>query len=90
MKVELNAELQEIIAKDLKRGGYRSVDEFLDRAVRILHEEEELLALDRTNIDEEIALGLAQLERGEGIPGGVARARLQERKAQFIQTLDRR
>lgn len=90
MKVELNPELEEIIAQDLKRGGYRSVDEFLDRAVRILHEEEELLALDRTNIDEEIALGLAQLDRREGIPGAVARARLQERKAQFIQTLDRR
>jgi antitoxin ParD1/3/4 len=88
MKVELNPELEEIIAKDLRRGGYRSVDEFLDRAVRILHEEEELLALDRTSIDEEITLGLAQLERGEGIPGRIARARLQERKAQFIQTLD--
>ena len=90
MKVDLNPELEEIIAQDLKRGGYRSVDEFLGRAVRILHEEEELLALDRTNIDEEIALGLAQLDRGEGIPSAVARSRLQERKAQFIQTLDRR
>jgi antitoxin ParD1/3/4 len=90
MKVELTAELEEIIAEDLKRGGYRSVDEFLDRAVRILHEGEELLSLDRTNIAEEIALGLAQLDRGEGIPSGLARASLQERKARFIQTLDPR
>jgi hypothetical protein len=47
---------------------YRSVDEYLDRAVRIPHQEEELLALDAKNLDQEIALGVAQLDRGEGFP----------------------
>jgi antitoxin ParD1/3/4 len=86
MKVELNPELEQIIGQDVQRGNYSSVDEYLDRAVRILHQEEELLALDGKIVDEEIALGIAQLDRGEGVPGEVARKRLQDRKARFIES----
>ena len=86
MKVELNSELEQMIEQDVQRGNYRSVDEYLDRAVRILHHEEELLVLDGKIVDEEIALGIAQLDRGEGVPGEVTRKRLQDRKARFIES----
>ncbi len=90
MKVELNPELEQMIEQDVQRGNYRSVDEYLDRAVRILHQEEELLALDGKIVDEEIDLGIAQLDRGEGVPDEIARKRLQDRKAQFIEGSHRR
>ncbi len=35
-----------MIQKDIERGTYQSVDEFVERAVQMLHEEEALLAND--------------------------------------------
>ena len=67
--------------QDVQRGSYQSVDEYVERAVQMLHEEEELLAHEKNAISEQITNGLAQLDRGEGIPGDMARARMQERKA---------
>jgi antitoxin ParD1/3/4 len=89
MKVELNPEVEQMIEQDVQRGNYSSVDEYLDRAVRILHQEEALLALDGKIVDEEIALGIAQLDRGEGVSGEVARKRLQDRKAQLVESSPR-
>lgn len=66
--------------RDIQRGSYQSIDEYVERAVQMLHEEEELLAHEKDGIGEQITSGLAQLDRGEGIPGDVARARMQERK----------
>jgi antitoxin ParD1/3/4 len=85
MKVELNPELEQMIEQDVQRGNYRSVNEYLDRAVRILHQEEELLALDHEVVDEEIASGIGQLDRREGVSGELARKRMQERKNRFIE-----
>jgi len=69
------------VKQDVQRGSYQSVDEYVERAVQMLHEEEELLAHEKNAISEQITNGLAQLDRGEGIPGDMARARMQERKA---------
>jgi hypothetical protein len=44
---------------------------------RLLHEGQE-------RHHEAIGEGLAQLDRGEGVPGDVSRARLQEKKAVWI------
>jgi antitoxin ParD1/3/4 len=81
MTIHLRPELEELVKQDIRRGSYQSVDEYVERAVQMLHEEEELLAHEKEAIGKQIASGLAQLDRGEGIPGEVARARLQQRKA---------
>jgi len=83
MTIHLRPELEELMKQDVQRGSYQSVDEYVERAIQMLHEEEELLAQEKDVIGEQIANGLAQLDRGEGIPGDVARARVQERKASW-------
>jgi len=50
----------------------------------MLHEEEDLLWESKDAIHEEIGRGLAQLDRGEGISGDESRARLQEKKANWL------
>jgi len=84
MTIQLKPELEELIKQDLQRGSYQSIDEYVERAVQILHEEEELLAHEKEAISGQIASGLAQLDRREGIPGDLARARMQERKSAFL------
>lgn len=81
MTIHLRPELEELVKQDVQRGSYQSVDEYVERAVQMLHEEEELLAHEKDAIGEQIASGLAQLDREEGIPGDVARAHMQKRKA---------
>jgi hypothetical protein len=46
--------------------------------------EDELPPQGIEEIHEQVGLGLAQLDRGEGIPGEQSRARLQERKAAWL------
>ncbi len=40
MTINLNPELQDLIQRDVQRGPYESVDEFVERAVRMLHEQD--------------------------------------------------
>jgi hypothetical protein len=50
----------------------------------MLHDEEDLLWESKDAIHQEIGRGLAQLDRSEGLPGDVSRARLQEKKAEWL------
>ncbi len=84
MTVHLKPELEALIRLDVERGPYQSVDEFVERAVQMLHDEERLFQENKKAIHEAIGEGLAQLDRGEGVPGDVSRARLQEKKAAWI------
>jgi antitoxin ParD1/3/4 len=79
MTIHLKPELEALIQQDVERGPYRSVDEFVERAVQMLHDEERLFRENKKVIHEAIGEGLAQLDRGEGVPGDVSRARLQEK-----------
>jgi hypothetical protein len=60
---------------------YRSVDEFVERAVQMLHEQEEWFAGNRDGIAALIEHGFAQAERGEPIDGDDGAALLLERRA---------
>jgi antitoxin ParD1/3/4 len=84
MTIQLKPDLEDLVKQDLQRGSNQSVDEYVQRAIEILHEEEELLAHETDAVAEQIASGLAQLDRGEGIPGEVAHARPQQQKADFL------
>jgi putative addiction module CopG family antidote len=84
MTINLKPELEQLIQKDIARGAYQSVEEYVERAVQMLHDEEDLLQENKDAIHQEIGRGLAELDRGEGIPGDVSRARLQEKKAEWL------
>ena len=86
MTIKLRPELEQLIQKDIERGAYQSVEQFVERAIQLLHEEEHLLQESKAAIHAAIGEGLAQLDRGEGIPGDLSRSRLQEKKAAWIDT----
>jgi putative addiction module CopG family antidote len=84
MTIHLKPELEALIQQDVERGPYRSVDEFVARAIQMLHDEEHLLHENKQAIHEAIGEGLAELDCGKGVAGDVSRARLQEKKAAWI------
>lgn len=61
-----------------------NIEEAIDRLLRTQEELDRWLSEDRANINDKIRRGLEQLSLGEGIPGDVARAQMQERKAAWL------
>jgi len=81
MNVSLRPEIEELIKLDVARGDYRSVDEYVERAVAMLHEQEAWLAVNRAKIQAQIEEGYASAERGELIGSEEVRSRMKERKS---------
>ncbi len=68
MTIQLKPEQEHRVAEALRSGAYHSPEEVLDRALEALHEQDEWLTANRQAIDQQIDTGIAELERGEGIP----------------------
>ena len=68
MTIHLNPEQEHRIAEALRSGVYGTTDDVIDRALEVLHEQDEWLTVNRQAIDAKIRTGLAELHRGEGIP----------------------
>jgi putative addiction module CopG family antidote len=69
MTIHLKPELEALIEEEVQRGHYRSADEFVERAVHMLHFEEQLLAARKNNVSAKIDHAFRQAERGELIDG---------------------
>jgi antitoxin ParD1/3/4 len=80
MEIHLRPEIEALIREDVERGPYQTVDEFVEQAVAMLHEQEAWLAQHRTEIETQIADGYAAAGRGELIDAEEVRSRLNERK----------
>ncbi len=80
MEIRLRPELEALIRQDVQRGPYQTVDEFVERAIAMLHEQEAWLAEHRTEIGTQIAEGYAAAERGELIEADEVRSRLDRLK----------
>ena len=80
MEIGLRPELENLIKQDVERGPYQTVDEFVERAVSMLHEQEVWLAQNRSEIARKIEEGYAAAECGELLDPDAARARLTELK----------
>jgi len=76
MEIRLRPEIAELIKHDVQRGPYRSIDEFVERAVSLLHEQEAWLAANRDVIEAKIQAGYAAAERGELIDAEEVRSKL--------------
>jgi Arc/MetJ-type ribon-helix-helix transcriptional regulator len=68
MAIQLKPEQEDRIAEALRTGAYHSPDDVIDRALEVLHEQEEWLTVNRLAIDGKIRTGIEELDRGEGIP----------------------
>jgi putative addiction module CopG family antidote len=84
MKIHLRPELEELIKQDVQRGPYQSVDEFVERAVSLLLEQETWLADHGTELREKIEQGYAAAQRGELIDSDRVRSIIQERKRAWL------
>ncbi len=81
MEIRLKPELEELIKQDVQRGSYQTVDEFVERAVSMLHEQEAWLAQNRVEIAAKIDEGYAAAQRGELLEADAVRSRLAELKS---------
>ena len=80
MPIPLSPELERRITQKIESGEYDSVEDVVSDAMdalsQLTEEEEAKLSALRADID----IGLAELERGEGIPGPLA---VKQAKAEF-------
>lgn len=84
MTVQLSPELEALVKKDVERGPYNSIDDFVEQAVTMLHEQEEYLAAHRDSIRLAIEEGWAEAERGELIDGEQVKREMAAMKAQWV------
>jgi antitoxin ParD1/3/4 len=80
MTIHLKPELEQLIQKDVERGPYETADEFVERAVEMLHAQEEWLSTNRTEISAKIDEGYASAQRGELIDSDQVRAQMERKK----------
>jgi len=80
MNIHLKPELERLIQEDLQRGPYQNVDEYVERAVAMLHEQEKWLAENGSEIGAKISVGYAAAERGELTDAEQVRVQMNERK----------
>jgi antitoxin ParD1/3/4 len=85
MTIHLKPELEALVQQDVQRGPYQSADEFVERAVQMLHDQEQWLADNREEIAAKIEAGYASAERGDMMDAEQVRARLNERKRAWIE-----
>ena len=84
MNIQLRAELEELIKQDIQRGTYQSVDEYVEHAVSLLHEQESWLAEHRSEITAKIEEGYAAAQRGELLDSDQVQVKLGERKRAWL------
>ena len=85
MAIQLRPELEEIVREDVERGPYGSVEEYLEQAVTMLHQQEIWLAAHRDEISARIEEGLASAERGELADAEEVQARMRARKQEWAE-----
>jgi putative addiction module CopG family antidote len=84
MKIQLRPDLEEMIKQDIRRGPYKTVDEFVEHAVFLLHEQEAWLAEQGSEIRAKIEEGYASAQRGELMDSGQVRSKLDEKKRVWL------
>ena len=65
MEIRLRPELEAQVLQDVERGAYETVNEYIEHAVSILHEQEAWLAANRSEIGAKIEEGYSAAQRGE-------------------------
>jgi antitoxin ParD1/3/4 len=80
MEIRLRPELEAVIRQDVQRGAYQTVDEYVEHAVSMLHEQEAWLAAHKAEIESKIDEGYAAAQRGELLEPDEVRSRLGELK----------
>jgi Arc/MetJ-type ribon-helix-helix transcriptional regulator len=80
MTINLGHELEQLILRDVERGPYKTAKEFVERAVLLLHEQEEWLSVNRAEVAIRIEEGYVAAQRGELIDAEAVRTQMDEMK----------
>jgi len=89
MTIHLKPELEQLIQKDVERGPYRTIDEFVEFAVQMLHEQEEWLSAHRAEIGAKIDEGYAAAQRAELIDSDQVRDLMTQKKRDWLSNRNR-
>jgi antitoxin ParD1/3/4 len=84
MTITLRPEHEKLIALAMQTGTYEDADEVIERALRMLHSEEEWLADHKAEIADKIDRAFAQFERGEFYSANDSQAERDRRKAEWL------
>jgi len=76
MEIRLRPELEALIRQDVQRGAYQNVDEYIEHAISMLHEQETWIAEHRSEIIAQIDEGYSAAQRGELLEPEEVRSRL--------------
>src|ERR1035438_10008411 len=78
VNISLTPELEQMVDDKVKSGRYASASEVIREGLRLLEEQEQLKQQRLSEVRRKIDRGIDQLDRGLGIPGPEARARLRQ------------
>ena len=85
MTIQINRpEIEALIQQRLHSGAFESVEDVLYDALEVQAEREAWLQENKEAINAKIERGLAQLDKGEGIPGEDLRKRLEADKVAWL------
>ena len=80
MTIQLKPEIEQLIQQNLATGAYASIEEFVERAVLLLHQDELDLFARREEISAKIEEGWAAAKRGELMSEAEVMVELEKRK----------
>jgi antitoxin ParD1/3/4 len=69
MAITLDPATEQRIQRELERGHYREPAEVIAHALNLLEAEEEWLEMSKPALNRRLEESIAQIDRGEGIPG---------------------
>ena len=83
MNVSLTPELEKFVSRKVESGLYQSASEVIREGLRLLDGQDRQREIQLAEVRKKIQTGLAQLDRGEGIPGDEVYAQLKKKSAAF-------
>jgi antitoxin ParD1/3/4 len=69
MNVSLTPELESLVHKKVGTGRYNNASEVIREALRLMEQRDEMQALRKASMREQIAAGMASLRAGQGADG---------------------
>jgi hypothetical protein len=82
MTITLRPDQEQLLLDIMRTGSYENAEQAIGSALEILHSQNEWLTENSRLVDAKIREGIAQLDRGEGIPDTELAAYLARLKAQ--------
>ena len=86
MNVSLSEELERRVEERVRSGLYTSASELVREALRLFFEFDDTRKREIADLNRRLSEGLAQLDRGEGIPSAKARLETMKRRSRRIRT----